>query len=129
MCQPSATSLAEDAFHFVSQATSLAVQNMPAVFPVDPNWHIGSVVSWQSLSPVHMKVQAAKLRLRFEQLKQVVPDGQGFSHSAANVVQRPPRQVTPGVALNWIFEPSSVVGWFSPQPHLGYVASHLASRS
>ncbi len=113
----------------MSQATPLAVQNMPAVFPEVPSWHIGSVESWQSVLLVHIVVHAAKIWLRFEQLKHVVPDEQGFPHSAAKVVQTPCRHVTPGVALNWTFDPSSVVGWPSAQPQAGYVASHFGSRS
>lgn len=115
--------------HFVSQATPLAVQNMPDVFPDMPNWHIGNVGSLQSVLPAHMVVQAAKIRLRFEQLKHVVPDAHGIAHSAAKVVQMPCRHVTPDLALNWIFDPSSVVGCPSAQPHAGYVASHFGSRS
>ena len=60
--------------HFVSQAISLDVQNMPDVFPEDPYWHRGSVESWQSLAPVHIVVHPAKFALRPMQLKQVVPD-------------------------------------------------------
>ena len=37
--------------HLVSQATSLAVQNIPAVFPDDPNWQSGNVESLQSALP------------------------------------------------------------------------------
>jgi hypothetical protein len=103
----------------VSQATPLAVQNMPVVLPDDPNWHIGRVGSWQSAVPVHVVVHAAKILARFEQLKQVVPEPQGSPHSAANVVQTPCTQATPGVALNCTFDPSSVVGCPSAQPHAG----------
>ena len=95
------------------------MQNIPDVFPDDPSWHIGSVGSWQSVLPAHIVVQAAKSWLWFEQLKQVVPDAHGVPHSAANVVQTPCKHVTLGVALNWIFDPSSVVGWPSAQPHAG----------
>ena len=57
--------------------------------------------SWQSVLPAHIVVQAAKGgRLWFEQLKQVVPDAQGFPHSLAKVVQSPCTQSTPAVALN-----------------------------
>ena len=103
----------------MSQATPLAVQNIPDVFPEVPVWHVGSVESWQSVLPVHIVVQAAKSWLWFEQLKQVVPDAQGLPQSETKVVQMPCRHVTPGVALNWIFEPSSVVGCPSAQPHAG----------
>ena len=102
---------------------------MPAVFPEVPSWQIGSVESWQSVLPVHIVVHAAKIWVWFEQLKHVVLDAHGFPHSGAKVVQMPCRHVTPGVALNGIFEPSSVVGWPSPQPQRGYVASHFGSRS
>jgi hypothetical protein len=67
----------------VSQATPLAVQNMPDVFPVDPNWQSGSVGSLQSVPLAHMVVQAANSNVRFEQLKHVVPDAQGCAHSTA----------------------------------------------
>ena len=61
---------------------------------------MGRVVSWQSVLPVHIVVQAAKSLLMFAQLKQVVPEAHGLPHSDAKVVQTPCRQVTPGVALN-----------------------------
>ncbi len=67
----------------MSHATPLAVQNMPDVLPEEPNWHIGSVGSVQSLPTVHIVVQAAKIALWFEQLKQVVPVPHGFPQSAA----------------------------------------------
>lgn len=61
----------------MSHATPLAVQNMPDVFPDDPNWQSGSVGSLQSVPLAHMDVQAANSKAGFEQLKQVVPDEQG----------------------------------------------------
>jgi hypothetical protein len=69
--------------HFVSHATPLAVQNIPEVLPEVPDWHIGNVGSGQSVATVHIVVQAAKVAAWFEQLKQVVPNPQGFPHSAA----------------------------------------------
>jgi hypothetical protein len=84
----------------VSQATPLAVQNIPDVFPDDPNWQSGNVESLQSVLPAHMVVQAANSKAWFEQLKQVVPDAHGCPHSAAYVLQVPCTQTTPGVALN-----------------------------
>jgi len=56
---------------------------MPDVLPEEPNWHIGRVGSVQSVPTAHIVVQAAKVVLRFEQLKQVVPEPHGFPHSAA----------------------------------------------
>jgi hypothetical protein len=103
----------------VSHATPLAVQNIPALFPDDPNWQSGNVESAQSVLPVHIVVQAANGAPWFEQLKQVVPDAQGCPHSAAYVVQIPCTHATPGVALNWIIDPSSVVGCPSAQPQAG----------
>ena len=67
----------------VSHATPLAVQNMPDVLPEEPNWQIANVGSMQSVPTAHIVVQAAKIVLWFEQLKQVVPDPHGFPHSAA----------------------------------------------
>ena len=84
----------------MSQATPLAVQNIPDVFPDVPSWHMGRVVSWQSVLPAQVVVQAAKDWLWVMQLKQVVPEAHGWPHSDAKVVQTPCRQVTPGVALN-----------------------------
>jgi hypothetical protein len=101
------------------------------MFEVSPTvapWHMGSVGSWQSVLAVHFVVQAAKSWLRLEQLKQVVPAAQGFPHSVAYVVQTPCTHATPGVSLNWIVDPSSVVGAPSAQPQAGYIASHFASR-
>ena len=86
-------------------------------------------MSWQSVLPAHIVVQAAKSVRWFAQLKQVVPDGHGIPQSATKVVQSPCKQVTPGVAVNRMFDPSSVVGCPSAQPHAGYVASHFASSS
>lgn len=95
------------------------MQNIPETLPVVPSWQTDRVESRQSLLPVHAVVHAAKSPLPFEQLKQVVPDGQGLPHSEAKVVQTPCTQVTLAVASNRIVEPSSVVGGPSPQPHLG----------
>jgi len=46
-------------FHFVSQATFEAVQNIPMVFPDEPLWQRGSDESWHSVFPVHIVVHAA----------------------------------------------------------------------
>ena len=105
--------------YFVPQATPLAVQNMFEVSPTVAPWHMGSVGSWQSVLAVHFVVQAANSWLLLEQLKQVVPVAQGFPHSAAYVVQTPCTHATPGVSLNWIVDPSSVVGAPSAQPQAG----------
>jgi hypothetical protein len=95
--------------HFVSQATPVAVQYMPATFPDCPYWHSGKAVSRQSVAAEQVVVHAAKTLLRFEQLKQVVPLAHGWPQAGTNVVQVPWRQVTPGDRSDLIVDPSSVV--------------------
>jgi hypothetical protein len=90
-------------------------------------WQSGSVGSWQSLLVPHMVVHAAYVLALVEQLKQVVPAGQGTMQSGTKVVHVPCRQVTPGVAPNAMCDPSSVVGCPAAQPHAGKLASHCAS--
>ena len=65
------------AFHFVSQATSAAVQYIPETFPEVPVWHSGKVGSAQVWLVAQMVVQAAKSVVRLAQLKHVVPPAQG----------------------------------------------------
>jgi hypothetical protein len=56
---------------------ALAVQNIPVVFPEDPNWQVGKPGSRQSAAPVHGVVHAAKIDLRLAQVKHVVPSAHG----------------------------------------------------